>query len=82
MFAVETATTDGMHEVVRIRETDGGGESGRAEGVQLSEAERAEIHTAVRANLDLRGHESGPALTEVMLSETGARVLGCHIGRR
>ncbi|WP_377267933.1 hypothetical protein [Peterkaempfera sp. SMS 1(5)a] len=77
MFSVETTTSGGMHEVVRIQEL---GHDGVGEAVGLSESVLAEVRTAVRGHLDLLGHESGTALTEVVMSEQGTRVVGCRTG--
>jgi hypothetical protein len=77
MFSVETTTSGGMHEVVRIRELC---HEGVGEATGLSESVLAEIRTAVRGHLDLSGHESGTAFTEVVMSEEGARVVSSRTG--
>ncbi|MET9255214.1 hypothetical protein ACGFZL_27510 [Streptomyces sp. NPDC048182] len=79
MFAVETMTTDGMHEIVRIRQASADGAAPDADPPPLGTAERAELHTTVRAHLDLMGHQAGPALTEVLLSSSGTRILRCRL---
>ena len=75
MFSVETTTHGGMHEVVRISEL---AEGGVADATSLSESVLAEVRTAVRGHLDLLGHERGPALTEVVMSDAGTSIVSCR----
>ncbi|MEV6162553.1 hypothetical protein AB0L71_11625 [Streptomyces sp. NPDC052052] len=70
VFVVETESDDGMHEVVGIRHPD---------DVRPSEENRTELRSAVRALLDLIGHETGPARTEVLLHAGGPQVLSCSL---
>ena len=77
MFSVETTTSGGMHEVVRIREL---GHDGVGEAAGLSESVLAEVRAAVRGHLDRLGHESGLAFTEVVMSKEGTRVVGSRTG--
>ncbi|MER5466269.1 hypothetical protein ABT010_37630 [Streptomyces sp. NPDC002668] len=76
-FRVDTMTRNGMHHVVDItyRRQDGEGPGG-----ELAEAERAVLHSSVRALLDMAEHESGPAHTVVVPTAQGARVLSCRLG--
>ncbi|WP_449482654.1 ATP-grasp domain-containing protein [Streptomyces avidinii] len=72
-FSVETLTVDGMHLVAGITAT--------AEPVgpaPLGELEAGAIRATVAALLDLAGHESGPAHTEVVLTRTGPRIRECR----
>lgn len=66
-FSVETETVDGMHNVARIAPAPSG------------EAERAAMRSLVRSLLDLAGHESGPARTQVVLTPVGPRVVACSL---
>lgn len=66
-FSVETETVDGMHSVSRIVPPPAG------------EAERAAMRSLVRSLLDLAGHESGPARTEVVLTGVGPKVVACSL---
>jgi hypothetical protein len=73
-FIVETATTDGMHEIVSIAQSDDQVPASAA----LAEARLAQLRSAVRGYLDLIGHESGTARMEVGRTEGGLRVLSCQ----
>ncbi|MFF9767201.1 hypothetical protein ACIGXF_09080 [Streptomyces sp. NPDC053086] len=66
-FSVETETVDGMHSVARIAPSPS------------DEAERAAMRSLVRSLLDLAGHESGPARTQVVLTPAGPRVVTCSL---
>ncbi|GGU87899.1 hypothetical protein GCM10010260_21860 [Streptomyces filipinensis] len=68
-FSVDTETVDGMHNVARIAPLPSG------------EAERAAMRSLVRSLLDLAGHESGPARTQVVLTPAGPRVVACSLSR-
>lgn len=73
-YRVQTATTDGMHEVVAIvRQSPDGGEAPAAP----ADAELALIRSAVRGQLDLLGHEAGPAVTVVALDADQPTILSC-----
>ncbi len=76
MFSVETATSDGMHEVVRINEVT---DAGVTDSAGLADAVLAEVRTTVRGHLDMLGHECGPALTEVVMSEAGTCIHHCSV---
>ncbi|WP_405939256.1 hypothetical protein OG338_23880 [Streptomyces sp. NBC_00726] len=67
IFSVETETVDGMHNVSRIAPPPDG------------EAERAAMRSLVRSLLDLAGHESGPARTQVVLTTAGPKVVACSL---
>lgn len=90
-FSVETETVNGMHSVSRIAAhpadgaaVTGDGESiatgGEAATVALDESARAAVRSLVRSLLDLAGHESGPARTQVVMTAAGPRVVGCSLG--
>ncbi|MBL1109809.1 hypothetical protein JK361_35455 [Streptomyces sp. 5-8] len=66
-FSVDTETVDGMHNVARIAPSPS------------DEAERAAMRSLVRSLLDLAGHESGPARTQVVLTPAGLRVVACSL---
>lgn len=66
-FSVETETVDGMHQVARIAPPPS------------DETERAAMRSLVRSLLDLAGHESGPARTQVVLTPAGPRVVACSL---
>jgi hypothetical protein len=68
-FSVETETVDGMHNVARIAPPPS------------DEAERAAMRSLVRSLLDLAGHESGPASTQVVLTLSGPRVVACSLSK-
>ncbi|CAL2070298.1 hypothetical protein FSY75_20615 [Streptomyces sp. TR1341] len=76
-FGVATESCDGMHEVVGITWSapPGAGPCGAP-----AEADRAVLHSSVRALLDMAEHESGPAHTVVVLTARGPRVLSCRLG--
>lgn len=76
VFSVETTTRDGMHEVVTIKEVT---EAGVTDVSGLSESVMAEMRTTVRGHLDMLGHERGPALTEVEMSQGGTRIRNCRV---
>lgn len=76
VFSVETTTDDGMHQVVRIEEVT---ETGVATSAGLAEAVLVQVRTTVRGHLDMLGHQCGPALTEVVMSEAGTRIRSCHV---
>jgi len=77
-FSVDTETVNGMHSVSRIAAHPGGVDAGPP---ALDESARAAVRSLVRSLLDLAGHESGPARTQVVLTAAGPRVVGCSLGR-
>ncbi|MFJ2269218.1 hypothetical protein ACIOHO_23145 [Streptomyces sp. NPDC087849] len=87
-FAVETRTTNGMHEVVAVARaapegrpaTDGPQGGAGAVPDPCDEDELAALRSAVRALLDLAGHQEGPARTAVVLTPYGPRVVACVLG--
>lgn len=74
-FGVHTLTVDGAHHVLGItaRHFDGGPceVSPARPGAQV----RAELRAAARALLDLADYRFGPAYTQMVLTEQGARVV-------
>lgn len=66
-FSVDTETVDGMHSVARIAPAPS------------DESEQAAMRSLVRSLLDLVGHESGPARTQVVLTPSGPRVVACSL---
>ncbi|TXJ86569.1 hypothetical protein E2C11_00900 [Streptomyces lavendulae] len=76
-FGVATESSDGMHQVVGITWN---APAGAAPWGEPAEADRAVLHSSVRALLDMAEHESGPAHTEVVLTARGPRVLSCRLG--
>jgi len=75
---VRTSTDSGMHRLVSVRpvsSTDGETPATMA----LSDAEAALVRSTVMAFLDLAGHESGPALTSLVLTTAGPRVRRCEM---
>lgn len=77
-FSVDTETVNGMHSVSRIAAHPGGVDAGPP---ALDESARAAVRSLVRSLLDLAGHESGPARTQVVLTAAGPRVVGCSLDR-
>lgn len=77
-FSVDTETVNGMHSVSRIAAHPGGVDAGPP---ALDESARAAVRSLVRSLLDLAGHESGPARTQVVLTTAGPRVVGCSLDR-
>lgn len=77
-FSVETTTKNGMHRVVGIVSRPTRGDPCRG-AVPPSETERSVLRSVVRALLDLAGHESGPARTEVVLTAHGPRVVAYQL---
>lgn len=75
-FMVETVTKGGLHEIAGITVRDKRHDSALAD---LSETELAALRSIVRATLDLSGHESGSALTEVVLTKGTPRIVACEI---
>ncbi|WP_050372513.1 hypothetical protein [Streptomyces acidiscabies] len=69
-FKVETLTSNGMHQVVRIT---------HPRDAPPTEPEQATLRSAVMALLDLAGHESGPARTTVVLGARGPHIVGCEL---
>ncbi|MBV1855560.1 hypothetical protein [Catellatospora tritici] len=74
-YRVETATTDGMHQVVAISVTT---PDGTLHPAELGEAELASIRSAVRGRLDQLGHETGPAVTVVAVTAARPQILSCR----
>lgn len=77
-FSIETMTEDGMHRVMGITVARAGGDPNPA---YPSEGERAVLYSVVRSLLDLVGHDWGPAITGVVLAESGPRVIACRLHR-
>lgn len=75
-FGVDTVTRDGMHQVVGITCR---APAGVGPGREPAEADRAVLHSSVRALLDMAEHEDGPAHTVVILTPRGPRVLSCRL---
>jgi hypothetical protein len=71
-FHVETVTVGGMHLVVDILPD--------TLAPPLSETDRAAVREAVRSVLDLLGHASGSARTDVVLTAEGTRVVSSERG--
>ncbi|MDV9175116.1 hypothetical protein R6V09_34015 [Streptomyces sp. W16] len=71
--SVDTLTCEGMHEVTGMTTGTYGG-ADLLHPAALSEADTAEIRTAVRALLDLAGLQSGPAHTQVVVTGNGPRI--------
>lgn len=76
-YRVETATTGGMHEVIAITRLPSGDGGITA---TIGDAELAFVRSAVRGQLDLLGHEFGPAVTLVDVTVTGEepKILSCR----
>ncbi|RPF35121.1 acetyl-CoA carboxylase biotin carboxylase subunit family protein [Streptomyces sp. TLI_185] len=72
-ISVDTLTCEGMHEVTGMTARQDAG-AVLLHPAALSEADRAGIRAAVRALLDLAGLQSGPAHTEVVVTENGPRI--------
>ncbi|MCX4725062.1 hypothetical protein [Streptomyces sp. NBC_01306] len=70
---VDARTTDGIHEVTAV--TVRGGDDPPA----YSEEQAACVRSAVRALLDLMGHESGHTTTEIALTTAGPRIMSCRV---
>jgi len=64
VLTIETTTYEGMHSVVH------------ATG-ELTEEETADVRSLVRALLDLLGHEYGRARIEIVVTQSGPRILDC-----
>ncbi|MFI6893868.1 acetyl-CoA carboxylase biotin carboxylase subunit family protein [Streptomyces sp. NPDC050256] len=73
---VNTLSCDGMHQVIGMTALRSAAPAGvdLLHPAGLSEGDRAEIRTTVRALLDLTGHESGPVHTRVVLTQSGPRI--------
>jgi biotin carboxylase len=73
-FAVHTLTVDGAHEVLGITPRD------REDGdpASLGSRSRAELRAAARALLDLADYRFGPAYTEMVLTDRGARIVAAE----
>ncbi|AYC41739.1 hypothetical protein AQI84_15730 [Streptomyces griseorubiginosus] len=71
VFDVGTSTRSGMHQVVGIRAlpTDG-----HTQATPPTEPECAVLRSVVRAVLDLVGHETGSARTQVVLTTRGPQI--------
>lgn len=69
VLRVETMTGGGMHRVLAV-----------SPAPRCDEARLAAVRSAVRALLDLAGHQEGPARTEVALTEDGPRIVACRLG--
>lgn len=80
-FGVETATEDGMHQVVAITGASGRDDPSTPDPARLTEADLAELRSVVRALLDLVGHESGRATTDVVLTAAGPHIVACKLDR-
>lgn len=80
---LETVTEDGMHLVVAVGRVvrHGSGAPHGTETPELTEAELADARSAVRALLDLTGHQTGPATTDVVLTASGPHVIACWLGK-
>ena len=76
-FHVETMTENGMHNVVEV--TASGPHSAGAPPAGLSTEVLAAVRSVVRAALDLTGHQTGRAVTEISLTEAGPRIVACRI---
>ncbi|HEV2372508.1 MAG TPA: hypothetical protein VGS19_10070 [Streptosporangiaceae bacterium] len=70
-------TSNGMHQLVSVVEIT---EHGAQEAPEPPEPVLAAIRTAVRGHLDLLGHESGPAVTDVTIIGEAVRVIDCRPG--
>ncbi|MFF5039884.1 MULTISPECIES: hypothetical protein [Streptomyces] len=77
VFSVGTSTRSGMHQVVDIsaRPTDD-----HPRATPPTEAECAVLRSVVRAVLDLVGHETGSAHTQVALTARGPRIARLQLG--
>ncbi|MBX7269076.1 hypothetical protein KIF24_25645 [Micromonospora sp. Llam7] len=76
-FHVETMTENGMHDVVKVTASNPPGVGAPLAG--LSTEELAAVRSVVRAALDLTGHQTGRAVTEVALTEAGPRIVAFRI---
>ncbi|MEV1082002.1 hypothetical protein AB0I98_27750 [Streptomyces sp. NPDC050211] len=76
-FHVETMTENGMHDVVVV--TASGPHGAGVPLAGLSAEELAAVRSVVRAALDLTGHQTGRAVTEVALTEAGPRIVAFQI---
>ncbi|MEU5510780.1 hypothetical protein [Streptomyces fungicidicus] len=76
-FSVGTSTRNGMHQVVDIapRPTED-----HPRATPPTEAECAVLRSVVRAVLDLVGHETGLARTQVALTARGPRIARLRLG--
>jgi hypothetical protein len=77
IFSVGTSTRSGMHQVVDIsaRPTED-----HPQATPATEAECAVLRSVVRAVLDLVGHETGSARTQVALTARGPRIARLQLG--
>lgn len=77
VFSVGTSTRSGMHQVVDIsaRPTED-----HPRATPPTEAECAVLRSMVRAVLDLVGHETGSAQTQVALTARGPRIARLQLG--
>ncbi|GAA3225704.1 hypothetical protein GCM10020256_35520 [Streptomyces thermocoprophilus] len=77
VFSVGTSTRSGMHQVVDIsaRPTED-----HPRATPPTEAECAVLRSAVRTVLDLVGHETGSARTQVALTTRGPRIARLQLG--
>ncbi|WP_406472004.1 hypothetical protein OH738_40500 (plasmid) [Streptomyces hirsutus] len=77
VFSVGTSTRNGMHQVVDIaaRPT-----KDHPQATPPTEAECAALRSVVRAVLDLVGHETGSAHTQVALTARGPRIARLQLG--
>ena len=74
-FRVETATTDGMHEIVAISRMTG---DVAADAGELDGTEVALVRSAVRGRLDQIGHETGPAVTVLVMTDVELVIESCR----
>lgn len=71
---VNPQTINGIHEVTAITAV-----RGRNGLSAYSEEQAACVRSAVRALLDLMGHESGSTTTEIALTAAGPRIMACRV---
>jgi hypothetical protein len=70
-------TESGMHYVVKVTVSGPHGEGAPAVG--LSAEVLAAVRSVVRCALDLTGHQTGRAVTEVALTVAGPRIVALRI---
>jgi hypothetical protein len=77
VFSVRTSTRSGMHQVVDIsaRPTED-----HSQATSPTDAECTVLRSVVRAVLDLVGHETGSARTQVALTARGPRIARFQLG--
>ncbi len=83
-LSVEAFSVGGRHTVVAVTGKDTGAgvvELGHVVPAPLPGEQRRDVGDFVRAVLDLAGHVDGPSHTEIILTESGPRVVESH-GRR